>query len=60
MSMGGIDFGALALASHFSPGPLEYFLPLDEAVVSRAVVVIVSGSDGRAVGRKRFWSQLNN
>ena len=31
------------------------FLPLDEAIASRAVFVIVSGSDGR----KRFWSQLN-
>ena len=36
------------------------FLPLDEAIASRAVSVIVSGSDGRADGRKRFWSQLNN
>ena len=32
------------------------FFPLDEAVVSRAVFVIVSGLDGRI----RFWSQLNN
>ena len=27
------------------------FLPLDEAIASRAVFVIVSGSDGRADGR---------
>ena len=32
------------------------FLPLDVAVASRAVFVIVSGSGGR----ERFWSQLNN
>ena len=36
------------------------FLPLDEAIASRAVLVVVSGSDVRADGRKRFWSQLNN
>ena len=36
------------------------FLPLDEAIASRAVVVIVSGSDGRTGGRKHFWNQLNN
>ena len=36
------------------------FLPLDEAVASRAVLVIVSGSDDRANGRKRFRSQLIN
>ena len=36
------------------------FLLLDEAVASRAVFVIVSGSAGRADGRKRFWSQPNN
>ena len=35
-------------------------MPLDEAIASRAVFVIVSGSDGRTGGRKRFWSQLNN
>ena len=35
-------------------------LPFDEAVASRAVFVIVSGSDGRASGRKRFRSHLNN
>ena len=35
-------------------------LPLDEAVASRLVIVIASGSDGRADWRKRFWSQLNN
>ena len=33
-------------------------MPLDEASI--AVFVIVSGSDGRADGRKRFWSQLNS
>ena len=36
------------------------FLQLDEAIISRAVFVIVSGSDERAGRRKRFWSQLNN
>ena len=36
------------------------FLPLDEAIASRAVFVIASGSDGRTGGRKRYWSQLNN
>ena len=30
------------------------FLPLDEAIASRVVVVIASGSDGH----KCFWSQL--
>ena len=29
---------------------LDSFLPLDEAIASRAVFVIVSGSDGRADG----------
>ena len=37
-----------------------YFLPLDEAIASGVVFVIVSGSDGRVGGRKRFLSQLNN
>ena len=37
-------------------GHLVKLLPLDEAIASRAVFVIVSGSDGR----KRFLSQLNN
>ena len=33
---------------------------VDKAIVSRAVIFIVSGSDGWASGwRKRFWSQLN-
>ena len=36
------------------------FLPLDETIASRAVFVIVSGSDGGTGGRKRFWNQLNN
>ena len=35
---------------------VEWFLPLDEVIASRAVFVIVFVSDGR----KRFWSQLNN
>ena len=35
------------------------YLPLDEAIASRAVFVNVSGSDGRA-GRKRVWGQLTN
>ena len=35
-------------------------MPLDEAVASRAVFVIVSESGGRAGGPKRFWSQLTN
>ena len=34
------------------------FLLLDEAVASRVIFVIVSGSGGRA--EERFWSQLNN
>ena len=40
-----------------SRGFVHPFLPLDEAVASRAVFVIASGSDGRA---ERLWSQLNN
>ena len=40
--------------------PVFDILPLDEAVASRDVFVIVSGSDGRAGGRKRLWCQLNN
>ena len=37
------------------------FLPIDEAVASRAVFGIVSASDGRTGGRKcSFWIQLNN
>ena len=39
---------------------VDAFLPLDVAVASRAVFVIVSGGDGQAGGRKRIWSQLNN
>ena len=35
-------------------------LLLDEAVASKTVFVIVTWSDERADGRKRFWSQLNN
>ena len=35
-------------------------LPLDEAIASRAVFAIVSGSGWQTGGRKRFWSQLNN
>ena len=31
--------------------PEVFILPLDEAVASRAVFVIVSGSDGRTDGR---------
>ena len=45
--------------SNFMP-KVYWLLPLDEAIASRAVFVIVSASDGRADGRKRFWSQLNN
>ena len=41
-------------------GPNRAVLPLGEAVASRAVFVIVPGSDGRTDGWKRFWSQLNN
>ena len=41
-----------------------HVLALDEAIASRALFVIVSGSngrgDGQTVGRKRFWGQLNN
>ena len=42
------------------------FLPLDEAAATRAIFVIVSGSDGGgwtdrpAGGRKLFWGQLTN
>ena len=35
---------------------LKVFLPLDEAITSRLVIIIISGSDRR----KRFWSKLNN
>ena len=38
----------------------DRFLSFEEAIASRAALVIVSGTDGRADGRKRFWSQLNN
>ena len=34
----------------------KLLLPLDEAVASRVVFVIVFGADGRG----RFWGQLNN
>ena len=39
--------------AHQLVGPRVFmsFLPLDEAMASRAVFVIVSGSDGRAHGR---------
>ena len=39
-----------------------HILPLYdyEALASRVVVVIVSGSGGRTGGRTRFWSQLKN
>ena len=36
------------------------FFLLYEAIASRAVIVIVSGSDRLVGGRKRFWSQINN
>ena len=39
---------------------LSRFLQLDDAIASRAVFVTVSGSDGRADGRKCFLSELNN
>ena len=45
------------LWSAFQKYEQKHFLPLDEAISSRAVFVIVSGSDGQA---ERFWSQLNN
>ena len=35
------------------------FLPLGEAIASRAVFVAVSESDGQA-GGNTFWSQINN
>ena len=35
-------------------------LPLDEVIASKAILVIVSGLDGRTDGRKRFWNHLNN
>ena len=44
----------------YNQGSVSQSLPLDEAVASRAVFVVVSGSDGRADWLKRFWSQLNN
>ena len=38
-----------------------FVLPLDEVVTSRAVIVIVSGSNGRTSGRAQtLWSPLNN
>ena len=42
--------------------PVAHFLPLDDAIASKEVFVIIalSGLDGRTDGRKRFWSQLNN
>ena len=39
---------------------LLLLLPFDEAVASIAVVVIASGSDGRASERKRLLGLLNN
>ena len=33
------------------------FLALDKAIAYRAVLVIVSGLDGRVGTRKRFWDQ---
>ena len=36
----------------------QAFFSLDEAIASRAVFVIASGSDGRT--ETLFWSQLNN
>ena len=36
------------------------FLPLDEAIASRSVFVIIPGSDRQVDGRQRFWIQLNN
>ena len=41
----------LILCSHHWLYDFFSFLPLDEAIASRAVFVIVSGSDGRADGR---------
>ena len=40
----------------FSINYLAFFLPLDEAIASRMIFVILSGSDGR----KSFLGQLNN
>ena len=49
---------ATHLGNSYSKVPIviSSFLPLDEVIVSRAVFVIVFGSDGR----KHLWSQLNN
>ena len=46
------------------PNDAQYFLPLDEAITSRAVIAIVPGSadgraNGRTDGRKRLWSQIS-
>ena len=43
-----------------SKGSPIIILLLDKAIASRAVLGIVSGSDGRVSELKRFWSQLNN
>ena len=43
-------FFSVILKPRFLDNHLIVFLPLDEAVASRAVFVIVSGSDGNAFG----------
>ena len=60
---GGEQIGNIQMESdckvQFAPGLLFllcHFLPLDKAIASRAVFVIVS----QAGGKKSFWSQLNN
>ena len=47
----------IATSSSFRDYPKIYFLPLDKAVASREVNVIVSGSDGET---ETLWSQLAN
>ena len=43
-----------------SNNTFQLFLPLDEAIAYRAVLVIVSLSGGRADGNAFVWIQLNN
>ena len=50
----GIETGSSAENSRF------FAARRSGSFYSRAVFVIVSWSDGRTDGRKRFWSQLSN
>ena len=52
VSNGEADAIGDVVTTHFVSQPeFPSYLPLDEAVASRAVFVIVSGSDGRTGGR---------